>query len=225
MLPFGLAALDQTLGGGLACGALHEIAPAAPLDLGAATALTLALAVRATAGGRSALWIQPDFAGVEAGEPYGPGLDLFGLALPRLILLRVAHARDAAWAMEEALKCRALVAAIAEVCDDSLDLTLTRRLSLAAGAGGGLGLVLRHRISPSPSAALTRWEVASAPGERDRFGGLGRPALALSLVKNRRGPNARWLVWWDHHACAFAFAAPSRDLAPAARDGSFVRAG
>jgi len=225
-LPFGLASLDHALGGGLAHGALHEIAPSAPAHVGAAAGFALALAARSIAGGKQVLWIQPDFARGEAGHPYGPGLARLGLPLHRMILLQVPHARDAPWAMEEALKCRALAAAIGEFADDAPDLTMTRRLSLAAAGGGALGLLLRHRSSPLPSTAMTRWEVASAAGEHDRFGGLARPALMLSLVRNRRGPNGRWLVSWDHHERAFVSAAPSRDLAQAAHDGShLVRAG
>ena len=41
------APIDGTLGGGLACGALHEFAPGAPMDLGAVGGFGLALAARA----------------------------------------------------------------------------------------------------------------------------------------------------------------------------------
>ena len=46
-LPLGLPALDGALGGGLAFGALHEIAPAAPIHLGAAFGFALAMTTRA----------------------------------------------------------------------------------------------------------------------------------------------------------------------------------
>ena len=75
LLALGLPAVDAALGGGLACGALHELAPAAPVHFGAAAGFALALAALRTAGGRSALLIQTDFAALEAGAPYGPGLD------------------------------------------------------------------------------------------------------------------------------------------------------
>ena len=39
---------------------------------------------------------------------------------------------------------------------------------------------------------MTRWEVASARGARDPFGGLGPTTFALSLVKNRRGHTGQW---------------------------------
>ena len=75
---------------------------------------------------------------------------------------------------------------------DDADPTATRRLALAAGSGGGLGLILRHQPCRTANAAMTRWEVASACGERDGFGGLGLPTFAVSLVKNRHGPTGQW---------------------------------
>jgi protein ImuA len=222
-LGFGLPALDRMLGGGLARAALHEIAPAAVNHLGAAAGFTLALAARAEEPGKEMLWIQSDFAAIEAGDPYGPGLACLGLAAERLVFLRVPRAIDALWAMEEALRCRAMAAVFAELTEDGAvaDLTATRRLTLAAREGGGLGLLLRHRTPPQPSAAMTRWEVSSVPGAGDRFGGLGRTAFALSLLKNRRGPLGRWTLAWDHHERAFVSAALSLGVAAPARDRSY----
>jgi protein ImuA len=171
--------------------------------------------------GRAVLWIEPEAAEFEGGALYGPGLELLGLPMARVIGLRVAHERDGAWAMEEALRCRAIAAVVAEFAREknTLDLTMLRRLALAAGEGGGLGLLLRHYACPLPSPAMTRSEIAAAPGARDAFGGLGRPAVVLSLVRNRRGPTGRWLLSWDCHERAFHSVPLSLDLAPAARDG------
>jgi protein ImuA len=228
-LPLGVGSLDRALGGGLARGACHEISPAGPFHLGAAAgfALTLAALIRRD---RPMLWIQTDFAAAEGGTLYGPGLDLIGLAMERLVILRVPRPVDVLWAKEEALKSRALAAVLAELPEDGAvaDLTATRRLSLAAReGGGGLGLLLRQRASPRPSAAATRWEVAAAPSESDE-NGLGRTAFALTLTRNRRGPCGRWIVRWDHHERAFLPALPL-GVAETARDRSdralVVRAG
>jgi protein ImuA len=154
---------------------------------------------------------------------------LLGLPLERLLVLRVARPADALWAMEEALKCRALALVAAELTDDgaAADLTATRRLALAARDGGGLGLLLRHRSSPAPSAAATRWEISAAASRPDAFGGLGRANFTLSLIKNRRGPTGRWNITWDQHERAFS--ALSLGVAEAAFDRPdrprFTRAG
>ncbi len=249
ILRLGPAPLDAALGGGLALGAVHEIGPAQPMHLAAATGFAVALARRAghhrehcvniqpfsvslqnepiaprpppVCPSPPVLWIQQDYAGFEAGRPYGLGLALFGLPMARLVVLTVRHTRDALWAMEEALKSGAVSAALLELIkdDSGADLTASRRLSLAAAEGGALGLVLTPHASDRPSAAMTRWQVAAAPGARDAFGGLGPAAFALSLVKNRRGPTGRWLLLWDHHECAFA-PTLSLGVAQAARDRS-----
>jgi protein ImuA len=237
------APIDAALGGGLACGALHELAPAAPFQFGATSGFAVAVAARATDTRGEVLWIATDFARREGGGPYGPGLDRFGLASSRLVVLNVSRPTDVLWAMEEGLRCRALACVIAELTGEGAeaDLTATRRLSLAAREGvsarvSGLGLLIRHcatpRSSAMPSAAATRWSIAGAPSLPDRLarlsGGLGRTRFDLSLRKNRRGPSGRWLVEWDHHERAFqpavsvGVAAPAfdrPDRAPSVRTG------
>ncbi len=220
------APIDAVLGGGLACGALHELAPAAPFQLGATTGFAVAVAARAGTGCGEVLWIATEFARREGGGPYGPGLDLFGLSPARLLVLNVSRPADVLWAMEEGLRCRALACVIAELTGEGAeaDLTATRRLSLAARDGvsarvSGLGLLIRHHATPVPSAAATRWSIAGAPGLPDRLarrsGGLGRTRFDLSLCKNRRGPSGRWLVEWDHHERAFQPAVSVGVAAPA----------
>ena len=206
------AGIDAALGGGLTCGALHELAPAGPIHLAAATGLAMALAALSGGSRGETLWIATDFAACEAGGPYGPGFDLFGVNAARLIVLRVPRAVDALWAMEEALRCGALASVVAELTGEGADadLTATRRLSLAAreGKSSSLGVLLRHRAPSMPSAAATRWQIAAAPSEPDRFGGLGRASFDLVLTKNRRGPCGRWTITWDHHDHVFQPAIP-----------------
>jgi protein ImuA len=226
-------AIDTALGGGLACGALHELAPASPFQLGGTCGFAAAVAAKASdhtgAGNRARgemLWIVTDFARREGGGPYGPGLDRFGVSSQRLLVLTVSRPADVLWAMEEGLRCRALACVIAELTGEGAeaDLIATRRLSLAAREGvsarvSGLGLLIRHRATPMPSAAATRWHIAGAPSLPDRLallsGGLGRARFDLSLSKNRRGPSGRWLVEWDHHERAFQPALPVGVAAPA----------
>jgi protein ImuA len=222
LLPLGVETLDRALAGGLACGALHEIAPPAPIHLAAATGFALALAARNVAAKvhGETLWIATDYAHSEGGCPYAPGLDLLGLSPGRLTVLRVPRTIDVLWAMEEGLRCRGIANVIAELTGEGAqaDLTETRRLVLAAREGAGLGLLIRHRATPAASAAATRWQVCAARSRpADGFGGLGATAFDLSLVKNRRGPSGRWFVTWCHHERAFNAAVPFA-VAPAAFD-------
>ena len=86
VLPLGLPPVDAALGGGLACAALHEVAPAAPAQFGTAAGFALAVAALRTAGGGAALFIQTDFAALEAGTLYGPGFDCLGLPMERVVV-------------------------------------------------------------------------------------------------------------------------------------------
>lgn len=215
----GISDIDTALGGGLPRGAFHELAPAAPMHIAAMTGFALALSIKACRARKHALWILTDFAAMESGGPYGPGLDLFGLSSARLLVLRVPRAADALWAMEEALRCRALGSVVAELADDTPanDLTASRRLMLAAREGNCPGFFLRYRATDAPSAAATRWQVAAAPSRPDFYGGLGRIRFELSLRKNRRGPCDRWIIEWDHHERSFQ-PEISVAVAPAALD-------
>jgi protein ImuA len=126
------------------------------------------------------------------------------------LVLRVPRPIDVLWAMEEALRCRALACTIAELPGDGAeaDLTATRRLAFAARDGGGFGFLIRHRTTAVPSAAASRWQVAAAVSKPDIYGGLGRPRFDLMLCKNRRGPSGRWIIEWNHHEYAFQPAIP-----------------
>jgi protein ImuA len=165
---------DRMLRGGLRGGALHEIAPGGAGDGAAACGFALALAVRLRAmapGGRSAIiWIVEDFAAIEGGAPYGPGLALHGVDPAGLILVHTASAKDSLWAMEEALKCRSVAAVIGEIwsLEKIYDLTAARRLALAAQSGGASALMLAAGMAGGAdrlaSCAHTRFEVFAHGG-------------------------------------------------------------
>jgi protein ImuA len=202
-LRLGVPAVDDALGGGLSRGALHELAPKTPADLGSATGFTLALAALPNPKRGTVLWIATKFAGIEGGGLYAPGADLFGVTASRLVMLGVPRPVDVLWAMEEALRCRALAAVVAEWPGEEVELTQTRRLALAAREGAGFGILLQHRAAIEASAAATRWRIAAGRSRPDRFRGLGVPAFDLSLIKNRRGPTGRWFIAWDQQKRAF----------------------
>ena len=168
VLPLGIAPIDAALGGGLARGALHEIAAPSEAHLAAATGFVLGLAAR---GQARVLWIAEDMALSESGALYGPGLDAFGLKPERLLTVAAARPRDLLWAMEEALRCRAIGVAIGEWRHGEIDMVAMRRLSLAAAESGALALLLRAAPPTDASTAATRWIVGASPSP----GGGGSP--------------------------------------------------
>src|SRR5947207_1059340 len=125
---------------------------------------------------------------LESGTPNGSGFDEFGLAPERLIHVAAAKPRDVLWAMEEALRCRAVGVAIGEIrgSERGLDQVAARRLSLAAAAHGAIGLLLRTAPPREISTAATRWIVGAARSIARH--GPGPPTFDARLVRNRRGP-------------------------------------
>lgn len=187
---------------GLPYGALHEVS-----GLGATSAVA-AFARRFLRRGGALVWCRDTRLTAELGELYGPGLARFGLSPERVIVVQARGENEVLWAFEEALRCRGVACAVAEI--GQLDLLASRRLQLAAEAGGGAGLVLRPELDPFPNAALTRWRaepVAAVDGVRWR----------LALWRAKGGAPGVWTVRWDERTLSFALAAPPAHTMSAVR--------
>jgi len=203
-LPLGIAAIDLALGGGLALGALHEIAAAGEAHATAAAGFALGLA----SSGARLLWIAEDMALIESGAPYGPGLEAFGLAPERLLTAAAARRYDLLWAMEEALRCRTVAAVIGELRHGEIDPVAVRRLSLAAGTSGALALLLRAAPPRDASTAATRWIAGAAPHD----------CFAVRLTRNRRGPLGAWMLQWSDNDERFVLSTHAQPMATPAAD-------
>jgi protein ImuA len=206
----GIAAIDGALGGGLSRGALHEIAAAGEAHLAAAAGFALAVSARSarTSTVKSTVWIAEDMALAESGAPYGPGLESFGVMPEHLLTVAAERARDLLWAMEEALRCRAVSAVIGELRHGEIDSVAVRRLSLAAAESGALALLLRASPPHDASTAATRWIVGAAPND----------SFAAQLTRNRRGPLGVWTLQWSDEDERFVLATPAQLVAAPAAD-------
>jgi protein ImuA len=220
-LPFGLAAIDSHLPeGGLACGALHEIVPAAAGavpqgNLPAALGFIGALLARLPRT-HPLVFVIPASGLRHDGPPaalYGHGLRALGLDPAGLILVETASRNDTLWAMEEALRSQAPAAVVGLI--DKLDLRVSQRLQFTAVEAGLPLLLLRPAALLEASAAATRWRVAPAPAARDCFGLIVRPRWRLALERCRNGRTGEWTVEYDHVAHRFSLAAALADHARA----------
>ena len=206
ILPFGLPALDAHLPqGGLACGALHEVAPATESDTPAAFGFLAALVGR-IASKRPVLLVSAPRALAGFGHPYGHGLTQLGLDPARLILVEAGDDKQALWAMQEALHS-GVPAAVAGMLAARLDLKLSQRLHLAAGEAEIPLVLLRPPEAMEASAAATRWRIGTAPAARDRFGVIARSRWRVALERCRNGRPGEWLLEFDHAAYRFSLAA------------------
>jgi cell division inhibitor SulA/protein ImuA len=171
-LASGFAALDTELpGGGWPTGALTEILPAHE-GIGELRILGPALA-RLSAQGRTLAWIAPPYL------PYAPALAAAGIALPRLVIVRTANARDALWAAEQALRANACGAVLCWLQRPRF--AELRRLQVAAEGGKAACFVFR-----SPAAAHESSPAPLRLSLRTNAGGL-----AVHIFKRRGGPLTR----------------------------------
>ena len=195
-LPFGVTAIDRHLpGGGVALGAVHEIAAAgAEVEHGGAPALLAASLLARRPG--PVLWI------LARRDLFAAGLAGAGLDPRRLVLVEAR--RDALQAMEEGLRDSALAGVVCEL-EGRFGLLASRRLQLAAEASDTLGLVLRRSrrfddpALSAPSAATSRWRVGGVPSppplsHAPSVPGLGRPVWRLDLARCRGAAPATWTV-------------------------------
>jgi cell division inhibitor SulA/protein ImuA len=188
-IPTGFSSLDDKLGGGWPLGALTEIL----LDgqgIGELRCLMPALA-RLTrhpeslwltdSGQQSAVvpwvtWVAPPHI------PYPPALAQHDVDVARLLLVRTGKPIDALWAMEQALRSRACIAALGWF--NQVDDRMLRRLQLAAEAGNSWAVVFRSsRYLQQHSPAVLRIQlkfVVNGPVlniVRNRFGEPGTVCL------------------------------------------------
>jgi protein ImuA len=193
---FGLPALDQHLpDGGLAIGALHEVAGTGPDTEHAAAAALFTAGVLARLRG-PVLWA------LTRDDLFAPALAGVGLHPDRLILAEAG--KQVLSVMEEGLRHRGLAGVVGEL-DFRLTLTASRRLQLAAEASGVTAIVLRRSrrhddpALAEPNAAVTRWRLAALPSapplsQAPDVPGLGRPRWRLELLRCRGGEPATWIV-------------------------------
>ena len=190
----GIAGIDACLHSGLAFGALHEVAAADFRAVPGAWGFLLALM---TSIERQGVVVWPLVCGA-FGIPYAPGIKSFGLDPRDFLIVRCRREHDAAWAMEEALRIGA--GAVVGMRTRDMDLTASRRLQLAAQHSGTPAFLLRAHDDREPSAAVSRWRIASMPGGRDRFGLSGEPRWRVALDYAKGGRCGEWVVEWSHAA-------------------------
>lgn len=189
VLPFGVKAVDAVLPqGGLALGALHEVADGGDgaVDGAAAALFTAGIAARLPG---QILWCvtRPDL--------FAPALRQVGLDPDRVLYLEAGDEKSLLACFEEGLRHGGLGAVVAEVA--RLSMTASRRLQLAAEGSGVMALAVRRwrRAAEAadfgqPTAAATRWRITPEPSSPLPAPGVGRPRWFVELIRCRSGDSA-----------------------------------
>lgn len=207
-LPLDVPHADAWLGGGLRADALHEFHAAVPGDGVAALGFALLLGWKKgeREGTRALLWLRMANGTARHPLPYGLGLTELGIDPAALRLLCLPDAKAVLRASLDAVRDGAAASVLIELHGRQtlLDLTATRRLALAAAETGTMALIVRSDAEPSPSAAQTRWRVASAPSRALEADAPGMPVFALSLLRQKGGRDGlNLIVEWDRDTASF----------------------
>jgi protein ImuA len=193
VLPFGVKAIDERLPeGGLAFGALHEVAGGGNGAVDGAAAAFFAAGIAARTRGQ-VLWC------VTRQDLFAPALAQAGLAPDRVIYVEAGDDKAVLACFEEALRHNKLGAVVAEVAH--LSMTASRRLQLAAEDSGVIGLALRRwrrQVEAAefrqPTASTTRWRVSALPSTPLPVASVGRARWRFELIRCRRGKSAEFEV-------------------------------
>ena len=190
VLPFGEPQIDAALpDGGLALGALHEVAGGGSGAVDGAAAAMFAAGIVARLPGR-VLWCvtRPDL--------FAPAIDQVGLHPDRVIYVEAGDEKTVLACFEEGLRHGGLAGVVAELA--RLSMTASRRLQLAAEGSGTIGdrdssLAARHRgrrfwaaNRRDDAVAGHRAALDAAAGARRRPGAMVRRADPLPGGRMRR---------------------------------------
>ena len=192
-LPFGLDAIDQRLPtGGLALGALHEVAGGGNGTVHGAAAALFAAGIMARTTGQI-LWC------VARRDLFAPAMAQAGLHPDRVIYAEVGDEKSVLACFEEGLRHGGLSGVVGEVA--KLSMTVSRRLQLVAEASGTLAIAVRRwrRMADAsdfgqPTASVTRWRVSALPSSPLPVPGVGRPRWLVELIRARAGECADFVV-------------------------------
>jgi len=198
-IPLGEPSADAVLGGGLKPGALHEVL-AKGWSAGG-FAVTLALLA---AGSKPFFWVRSGYEALEYGALSPNGLAELGGDPRQLFMVRTRNPAESLSAAADILACPHVGALLLEIhgTPKCLDLVASRRLAFAASESGATPILLRNGAESEPSAALTRWQVASAPSASfdDDW---GNPVFDAQLIRHRTGGLGRFLLTWNPEISMF----------------------
>jgi protein ImuA len=210
--------IDAALDGGLIGGALHEwfgLEDEPGESWTPPLCILLHLARRALDAGAGPLWLVwigrrcLPYPGALVGEG---GRDR--RLLERSLWVSINGTQHGLWAIDQALRCPAVGAVIAEGA--GFDMAATRRVQLAARTHGTLAMLVRPPAERAElSAAQTRWGVRWAPAPR-----LLNPVWSVELLRCKGSRPDRtpgpWRLEWDRATSLVRVSAPLADSPGAA---------
>lgn len=220
----GVAAIDACLPeAGISRSGLHEVEPLHAVEMPSLTGFVFALLSR-LGSDLPVIWCVTAQQIGDHGHPYAFGLERFGISPAQIVFVKVRHAIELQFALEEAVKTQNVSAVIGEGPRPSF--TGSRRLSLLChNHNRPCFLMCGNADNALGSAALTRWQIKQEQGvedPRDPFG-PGLPTWRVALPRVRSGKTMPpmqydnplenynksypWRIAWDDQTHSFRPAA------------------
>lgn len=185
----GLGSINNAFpNGSFPVGAVHEFLSSEAV--GATCGFMAGLLASMMGSNGVSLWIS------SGRQLFPPALRYFGIQPDKFIFIDLQKERHVMWAMEEALKCPALIAVVGEIPEISF--TASRRLQLAVEESKVTGFILRNNPRTlSASACISRWKITPLLSHTvDNLPGIGFPQWKVELLRIRNGRPGVWEVMW-----------------------------
>ncbi|MFD2556955.1 ImuA family protein [Sphingobacterium tabacisoli] len=193
-IDFGLADIESAFPfGTFPTAAVHEFISPTAVHATATNGFIASIVAKLMHAGNFCLWISTK-------RSLSPiGLTHFGIAPHQVIFVDITQHKDALWVMEQALKCNALAAVVAEM--EEVSFSESQRLQLAVEKSNVTGFLHRRRPRHENTlACVSRWKIRSiASRVPDGLPGVGYPTWEVSLEKVRNGRPGKWQVSWQNN--------------------------
>lgn len=193
-IDFGLPDIESAFPfGAFPTAAVHEFISPTATHATATNGFIASLVAKLMHAGSFCLWISTR-------RSLSPlGLTHFGIAPHKVIFVDIIQDKEALWVMEQALKCTALAAVVAEM--EEVSFSESQRLQLAVEKSNVTGFLHRRRPRHENTlACVARWKIRSmASCVPDGLPGVGYPTWEVSLEKVRNGRPGKWQVCWQNN--------------------------
>ncbi|GGC40315.1 hypothetical protein GCM10011386_35490 [Parapedobacter defluvii] len=172
-------------------GSIHEFIGTTPEQAAATSGFIGGILAALMRKGGVCLWIST------SNRLFPPAIKHFGVEPDRIIFIEARREKDILWALEEALKCDRLIAAVAELHE--IDFNQSLRLQLAVEKSRVTGFVFRSNpLRVGNTACAARWQITPLPSESDAgMPGVGLPKWGVELLKVRNGNPGYWELKWS----------------------------
>ncbi|TXJ29037.1 MAG: Error-prone repair protein ImuA [Chitinophagaceae bacterium] len=172
-------------------GVVHELISESPEQAAATNGFIAGIASTLMQSTGTGLWVSNHC------TIYPPALQLFGLTPEKILFIKPTSPKDGLWAIEEALKCKAIAFVVGEIKE--LNFNESRRLQLAVEKSKVTGFI--HRVQPklqNTVACVTRWRIKPIASETNGMPGTGFTRWEVQLCKVRNGRPHTWELGWEN---------------------------